>query len=142
MQKNRWDPRRTRKMTATGVSVGVVCHFWYGFLDSRIVGRTLKDVAKKTVVDQLIGSPLNLAVFFATLTLLEGQSLKELGTVKDKAIRLYIAEWVIWPPAQFVNFYFLPTRFRVLYDNVISFGYDIYTSYVAHKKDNVADSND
>ena len=24
--------------------------------------------------------------------------------------RLYLAEWIIWPPAQFFNFYFLPTR--------------------------------
>ena len=24
--------------------------------------------------------------------------------------QLYLAELIIWPPAQFVNFYFLPTR--------------------------------
>ena len=44
--------------------------------------------------------------------------------------QLYLAEWFIWPPAQFVNFYFLPTRFRVIYDNAISLGYDMYTSHV------------
>jgi len=44
--------------------------------------------------------------------------------------QLYIAEWFIWPPAQFVNFYFLPTRLRVIYDNTISLGYDMYTSHV------------
>ena len=47
--------------------------------------------------------------------------------------RLYLAEWVIWPPAQFVNFYFLPTRFRVLYDNIISLVYDTYTSHVKYQ---------
>jgi hypothetical protein len=26
--------------------------------------------------------------------------------------RLYLAEWIIWPPAQFFNFYFLPTRLK------------------------------
>ena len=51
---------------------------------------------------------------------------KYLGT------QLYLAEWFIWPPPQFVNFYFLPTRFRVIYDNVISLGYDMYTSHVKH----------
>jgi protein Mpv17 len=39
----------------------------------------------------------------------------------------------VWPPAQVINFYLLPTRFRVLYDNTISLGYDVYTSYVAHE---------
>ena len=48
--------------------------------------------------------------------------------------QLYLAEWFIWPPAQFVNFYFLPTRFRVVYDNVISLGYDMYTSNVKNSK--------
>ena len=43
-----------------------------------------------------------------------------------------MAEWFIWPPAQFVNFYFLPTRFRVIYDNGISLGYDMYTSHVKY----------
>ena len=47
--------------------------------------------------------------------------------------RRYLAEWVIWPPAQFVNFYFLPTRFRVLYDNIISLVYDTYTSHVKYQ---------
>ena len=28
--------------------------------------------------------------------------------------RLYLAEWIIWPPAQFFNFAFLPTRYAFL----------------------------
>ena len=46
---------------------------------------------------------------------------------------MYMVEWVVWPPAQFFNFYILPTRFRVLYDNVISLGYDMYTSHVKYR---------
>ena len=33
---------------------------------------------------------------------------------------------------QFVNFYFLPTRYRVAFDNVVSLGFDTYTSHVKH----------
>lgn len=32
-----------------------------------------------------------------------------------------------------INFFFLPLRYRVLYDNTISLGYDVYTSYVKHE---------
>jgi len=46
--------------------------------------------------------------------------------------RLYLAEWLIWPPAQFINFYYLPTKYRVLYDNLVSLVYDTYTSHVKH----------
>lgn len=130
-----WDSRRTKKMAISGVAVGVVCHFWYGFLDRKIVGHTLGVVAKKILIDQVIGSPLSLLTFFATLSFFEGRPLQELDSIKEKAIKLYVAEWVVWPPAQFINFYFLPTKFRVLYDNTISFGYDIYTSHVTHLRE-------
>lgn len=39
----------------------------------------------------------------------------------------------VWPVAQFVQFQFLPHRYRVLYDNTISLGYDVYTSYVINE---------
>ena len=51
---------------------------------------------------------------------------KELGT------QLWLSEWFIWPPAQFVNFYFLPTKYRVVYDNLVSLFYDWYTSHLKH----------
>lgn len=43
------------------------------------------------------------------------------------------AEWIVWPTAQVINFWILPSRFRVLYDNTISLGYDVYTSYVINE---------
>lgn len=47
-------------------------------------------------------------------------------------LKLYLAEWFLWPPAQIINFCFLPTKYRVVYDNTISIVYDIYTSHVKH----------
>ncbi|XP_072753558.1 mpv17-like protein 2 [Anoplolepis gracilipes] len=130
---NSWSFIRTRNMAISGMSIGVVCHYWYNFLDTRMAGRTIGVVLKKVVVDQLICSPLCISMFFLTLAMLENSSWAEFkDEVRKKAHRLYIAEWVIWPPAQVINFYFLPTRYRVLYDNMISLGYDVYTSHVKH----------
>ena len=53
---------------------------------------------------------------------------RELGT------QLWLSEWFIWPPAQFVNFYFLPTKYRVVYDNLVSLFYDWYTSHLKHSR--------
>lgn len=39
----------------------------------------------------------------------------------------------VWPTAQVINFWILPNRFRVLYDNTISLGYDVYTSAVINE---------
>lgn len=133
-QLHKWDIVRTRNMSISGCTVGVLCHYWYNFLDAKLPGRTIGIVTKKVLVDQLICSPFTIAVFFFTLALLEQSSLLEfIEEVKKKAWKLYVAEWVIWPPAQVINFYILPTKYRVLYDNTISLGYDIYTSYVVQR---------
>lgn len=135
LQKERevWDSKRTRDMSLTGVPIGVICHLWYNFLDKRLPGRTIKRVAQKVVIDQILFSPVCISIFFITLGVLEKS---KVSTVKAEIIQkgwlLYAAEWMIWPPAQVINFYWLPTRYRVLYDNTISLGYDVYTSYVKH----------
>ncbi|XP_063982413.1 mpv17-like protein 2 [Diachasmimorpha longicaudata] len=132
---NAWSPLRTQHMAISGMTVGIICHHWYNFLDARMPGKTIGIVLKKLVLDQLICSPLYIGVFFLTLGILENTTWPDLkAEMREKFHKLYLAEWIIWPPAQIFNFYFLPTRFRVLYDNTISLGYDVYTSQVKHGK--------
>lgn len=129
------DGERTKNMAISGMTVGVLCHYWYKFLDARMPGRTIKTVFKKVVIDQLICSPFCIASLFLTLGYLEKSNFNDIKKeIKHKAMKLYVAEWVVWPPAQIINFYILPNRYRVLYDNTISLGYDIYTSQIKHKK--------
>ncbi|XP_015180217.1 PREDICTED: mpv17-like protein 2 isoform X2 [Polistes dominula] len=137
-QWEKWSPSRTKNMAVSGMSVGIFCHFWYKHLDSKLAGRTSKIVLKKVIIDQLIGSPLCIGIFFLTTGLMERNNLSEFkNEIINKAHKLYIAEWIIWPPAQIINFSFLPTKYRVLYDNTISLGYDVYTSQVKYNKNDV-----
>lgn len=130
-----FDSQRTAHMALSGSTVGVVCHYWYRFIDRRLPGRTINIVMKKVFWDQLVCSPVVIATFFLTLGLLERSNKDEIvNEIKSKAWKLYAAEWVIWPPAQIINFLWLPNRYRVLYDNTISLGYDVYTSKVKHSK--------
>lgn len=118
-------------MAISGMTVGVFCHHWYKLLDNKLPGRGIKLVLKKVLIDQTVASPCIIFLFFLTLGVLKRSSPAEVwDEMKDKALRLYTAEWVVWPPAQVINFYILPNRFRVLYDNTISLGYDVYTSAV------------
>ncbi|KAI4491067.1 hypothetical protein M0802_010484 [Mischocyttarus mexicanus] len=137
-QWEKWSPSRTRNMAVSGMSIGIVCHYWYRYLDSKLSGRTSKIVLKKVIIDQLVCSPLCISIFFLTVGLLEGSNLSELNyEIVNKAHKLYLAEWIIWPPAQVINFYFLPTKYRVLYDNTVSLGYDVYTSQVKYDKNQI-----
>lgn len=130
----KWNCTRTLHMSVTGMTIGIFCHNTYKWLDRFFPGRTLKTVLKKVLVDQLVTSPFCITILFATLACLERSNVETfVKEMKQKGWRLYVADWVLWPPAQVINFYVLPTRFRVLYDNTISLGYDVYTSYVAHE---------
>lgn len=131
---NQYDPLRTGQMAVSGMTVGIFCHHWYKFLDHRLPGRSIRQVLKKVLIDQTVASPCVIFLFFVTLGALRRSSAAEIwAEMKDKALTLYTAEWVVWPPAQVLNFYFLPTRFRVLWDNTISLGYDVYTSAVINR---------
>ncbi|XP_014250868.1 mpv17-like protein 2 [Cimex lectularius] len=130
------DLTRTKNMSLTGATVGVLCHNWYKYLDVWLPGHTVSMVLKKVVVDQIVFSPVMLTAFFLTLGVLEKSSWKTIrNELVEKGKILYMAEWVVWPPAQVINFYLLPTKYRVLYDNTISLGYDIYTSHIKNDLD-------
>ncbi|XP_022122248.2 mpv17-like protein 2 [Pieris rapae] len=134
----KYDFKRTMHMGFSGAAVGVLCHHWYKVLDRFIIGKTTDMVIKKLLLDQLIFSPVMIVTFFGSLALLEDDPVDNFKEeVRQKFVTLYKAEWMVWPPAQIINFYFLPTRFRVLYDNTISLGYDVYTSQVKHNKNNL-----
>lgn len=94
-------------------------------------------VVRKVVWDQVIFSPICIAACILVAASLEKADKR---STFEQAVqlggRLYLAEFVLWPPAQFVNFTLIPSRFRVLYDNVISLFYDTYTSYAKHQVEN------
>lgn len=128
-----WDKKRTLQMGVAGTTVGLVSHFWYMYLEKIVPQSGLRAVARKLVLDQLIGSPICISTLVVTLSLLHGCTFEEFkDEVKRKTWRLYLGECIIWTPLQFINFYYLPIQYRLLYDNLISLAYDIFASYVMH----------
>lgn len=105
--------------------------FRYGYLDRQYPGNKMSRIVTKILLDQFIGTPIAIAIFFVVLGVLEGKGRDEIIVeARLKAWSLYIAEWVVYPIAQFFNFYFLPPKYRVLYTNGVSVCFDCYVSYV------------
>ncbi|EDV39414.1 uncharacterized protein Dana_GF24503 [Drosophila ananassae] len=137
-----WNKIRTLRMGISGLTVGVVCHYWYQYLDYLYPNRTYRTVVIKILLDQFICSPLYIAVFFLTMAVLEETTWEEVQQeIREKALVLYMAEWTVWPLAQFINFLLIKPQYRVFYDNSISLGYDVYTSQVKYRKKPNAEQN-
>ncbi|XP_076449466.1 mpv17-like protein 2 [Babylonia areolata] len=130
------DQTRTTRMAGTGLLIGPVVHYWYIFLDGWLPGRTFGVLCKKVLMDQLICSPIYLSIFMLSLCYMENKTWTQAkADIVDKGPQLMLAEWFVWPPAQFINFFFLPTQYRVLYDNTISLAFDFFWSYVWYEMD-------
>ena len=134
-RQSHWDPQRTKRISVTNLFIGPTCHFWYLILDALFPGRKVGMILKKILLDQIIFSPVNISMFLVIMGLQEEMTGKEIiKDLKEKGKDLLVAEWIVWPPAQLINFFFLPTKYRVLYDNAVSLGFDYYYSYVKFRK--------
>ena len=100
-------------------------------------------VGRKVLLDQIIFSPINISLFLVVMGLMESASMATVfKDLHDKGLQLLKAEWIIWPPAQILNFTFISPRYRVLYDNTVSLGFDYYYSYVKFHNNEDDDDDD
>lgn len=98
----------------------------YNFYDMINVG-----ALTKLALDQLlmcwITNPLQMSV----MHVLTGQPIGALSdrVFSQELVTIVRASWMVWIPAKFILFAFVPPKFRILFQSFVSFSWQIYLSF-------------
>jgi len=132
--KIHFENEKIKQLTVVGLSQGPLHHYTYLWMERLLPGNAKSTVLKKILSDQLIVSPVFIVHYFYTAFFLAGKSVDETnGLLRQKFLTIYIADWLIWPPTQLINFLFVPLKYRVLYINMITMFYNVFLCYVKNK---------
>mmetsp|Transcript_1179 Transcript_1179/g.2957 ORF Transcript_1179/g.2957 Transcript_1179/m.2957 type:complete len:180 (+) Transcript_1179:65-604(+) len=134
--KEEFDFMRTARMATFGLLWhGPSGHYFYGFLDSKLPGTSMKTVFTKVGIDQVLWNPIFGIVFFSYLGLTDGKGPDEIvEKIKADLPTAVTGSWAYWIPAHFVNFRFIPGEQRLLYINCMQIMYNIFLSFLGNKE--------
>ena len=88
----------------------------------------------KVALDQFIQAPIFTALIFLFFALIEGRGL-DAGTnqIQRELAPTLLKNWLIFLPATFINLGFVPLELRVLFINVVFFGWVIILSLLINE---------
>jgi protein Mpv17 len=133
-----YDVARSSRMALIGVSMGTLFHYWFQFLSKVVPGTSPRSVLLKVGIDQTFMAPTFLVYFFSTLGMLQGKSKDQIITfITDNYTESLKTNYMIWPLAQIINFYFIPQNLQVFYSNCIGLGFNFCLAYISNRKGKV-----
>lgn len=135
------DWARVGQFTLIGTAlIGPVLHHWYGFLAKRLPGAGLLVVTQRLAIDQLLFAPLFIPTIFSFALLLEGKANEIQAKLKADWFNTVMANYILWVPAQFINFRFFPLMYQTLFSNSVGFFWNIFLSWKTYNTSNGSDN--
>jgi len=138
--KEEFDIQRTGRFAALGAFwVGPALHYWYNILFRALPNH----VVARVVLDQSVFAPISCTTFLSILWTWEGEKLSTLGTrLQNNIPSIVVANWVLWIPAQMINFKFVRVEYQVLFSNAVALIWNAYLSYSSKRTNSQKLEND
>ncbi|XP_050296076.1 mpv17-like protein 2 [Anthonomus grandis grandis] len=132
--EKRYDYGRMTRMFIVGIVLGPIHHYYYLYIAKIMPKRNLSTVLTKIGLDQFVMSPICIVTFFYGMGALEMKPIQKINTeIISKFLNVYVMDWCVWVPTQFVNFYFVPVKYQVFYINAVTMFYNVFLSFIKHK---------
>jgi len=88
-------------------------------------------------------APIGLSTFLISMGVMEGRDIKHIrGRFEDIYRPALLANWKIWPAAQFINFRFMPLLYRVPFQQTCGVFWTLYLSLLNSAESRKQDEED
>lgn len=115
-------------------------HNWFRLIRCIMLPNKAAQAVARVAADQLIGGPFFPAIFFTSLTLLEGGSLQQ---VRERLKRSWFRTWcigfLVFTPASAINMTLIPPQNSVLFVSLVSLNWNAYLSYTHNRHKELID---
>jgi len=115
-----------------GLYVGPSLHVWYNFVNKLAPGVGAGPALRRLVLDQGLFAPCAVAIYVTLLLILEGRAEEVLPKLSADFWTMLRSNWVLWIPAQALNFRYVPLQHRVLFSNCVALLWNTYLSFATH----------
>jgi len=130
-----WDAERSFHFFLLGLTfVAPTSHYWYGGLAKHpwLTGQSFQQITKRVALDQLVWTPVFFVIWLSGFWTLQDKNFdatKTQSQLVQNLPEIMVANWILWIPAQYLNFYACPVKFQVLFTNVIELAWNAYLSF-------------
>ncbi|KAF8260536.1 hypothetical protein EI94DRAFT_1748150, partial [Lactarius quietus] len=107
---------------------------WIAFLGRLQFASPTKAVIYRTWLDQTLMAPLVAGLFFTSMSVMEGKGTSGVvDSLSTKYAPTLMCGWLMFTPAQIVNFAVVPPQFRFVFLSGVSLVWNTYLSIVNAK---------
>jgi len=114
-----------------GIMFAPIMTKWYQLLNRLQFNTSTKALVYRVYLDQALFSPVAVAFFFGSMSLLEGKGVGEAANrISHAYVPTLLRNWVVYIPTQVINFALVPSHLRFVFVGVVSLFWNTYLSSV------------
>ena len=134
-RKVKYDLIRSLRIGAFGALIHGPCgHVFFSLLEKNLPGANVGIVTLKVIIDQLVWSPLFAALLISFVGITSGSAPFQIYKMITISLKpLILTSWAIWPLAHYFNFRIIPTKYRLVYTNIVQLIYNVIACYTVNR---------
>ncbi|KAI9512661.1 hypothetical protein F5148DRAFT_1161858 [Russula earlei] len=145
-----YDVPRTLRYFCFGAGMSPLIGRWNKYLEHKFPLRSSREgpasfaaLSKRVAVDQIVMAPIGLSLFLSFMGMMEGRDSKHIrARFQDIYQPALLANWKVWPAAQFINFRFMPLPYRVPFQQTCGVFWTLYLSLINSAESKKQDAED